>query len=533
MKSISRYIAGLFLVFFYFPPVIYANGDGTARITLEELDEVVSDTDRYNEARFEKIRSCMHQIDTCDDSEKARLYNIMFGMYYGFQSDSALVYAKKGIEAGRKTNNPGEELSAKINLATLYNMTGSYHEALQLLDSVDRKQLDRSRAASFYSVYNTLYEALKNLSIDRALQDRYAGLAVAYKDSILMLEPDNILVTCDKLIIEGNIHEALLKIKPFCDMLDKDDPAVGVTAYAVSDIYRRLQERELEKEYLILSARSDLIQANKEYISLTRLARRLYEDGDILRAYNYLNRSLEDATFCTARQRISEVSPMLSIVNASYKTMNRRWLTVLAVISSILLLMAAALIILTSYLQRQRIRLSQTNTDLTHSQRLLETANIRIGEASNIKNTYITHLMLECIARIENLESYRKSLRKMALASDLDALRKELKSNDFPESEWKAFYHTFDTTFLSLFPTFATDFNNLLKPENRFAVPDMKLTPELRIYALIRLEIDSTEKIASLLRYSRATIYAYRSRTRLKAFDPDKFEENIKQISSI
>ena len=43
------------------------------------------------------------------------------------------------------------------------------------------------------------------------------------------------------------------------------------------------------------------------------------------------------------------------------------------------------------------------------------------------------------------------------------------------------------------------------------------LNPELRIYALIRLGIADSEKIAKFLRYSLTTIYNYRTKVRNKA----------------
>lgn len=83
------------------------------------------------------------------------------------------------------------------------------------------------------------------------------------------------------------------------------------------------------------------------------------------------------------------------------------------------------------------------------------------------------------------------------------------------DEELKQFYYRFDTTFLSLFPSFVEDFNELLLPEERI-VPKRAgaLTPELRIYALIRLGIVDNEQIARFLRYSLTTIYNYRTKMR-------------------
>jgi hypothetical protein len=48
----------------------------------------------------------------------------------------------------------------------------------------------------------------------------------------------------------------------------------------------------------------------------------LYEEGDINRAYLYIQRSLEDALFCNARLRTYEISKMLPIINGAYQQQN-------------------------------------------------------------------------------------------------------------------------------------------------------------------------------------------------------------------
>ncbi|MCI6319419.1 MAG: DUF6377 domain-containing protein [Rikenellaceae bacterium] len=515
-------------------PLLFAEGDIPADVSLETLDYIVDHSAQYEKLRQAKIDSCKALIASSDDSSKSGLYNQLFGFYYGFQSDSAITCARKGLEYARKCNNKTDEISSTIHLATLYQVTGCYFDSKRLLDNLDHSQMNSSQLYDIYSCYANIYDALEQIACDSILAEEYTANYNSYRDSLLTIDPENVFFRTGILVDKGRLVEALQTMKPYCDSLDVNDPIMGASAYVVSGIYREMNKTSLEKEYLIKSCHSDLMHANREYISLTRLAEILYEEGDIVRAYNYLNRSIEDASYCKALQRMDMAAPMLSIVNTSYKRMNSRWLKSLSGISLVLLLMAVALLVLIHYLRAQRKRLAMANSELTSSQELLKSANVQIRESSNIKNTYITHLMLECIARIESLESYRKNLKKMALASDLDSLRKELKSNDFSEAEWKSFYRTFDTTFLSLFPTFVDDFNKLFPQECQIRhLPGKPLTPELRIYALIRLGIDSTEKIASLLRYSRATIYAYRSRTHLKAFNPDTFEDEVRKIASI
>ena len=99
------------------------------------------------------------------------------------------------------------------------------------------------------------------------------------------------------------------------------------------------------------------------------------------------------------------------------------------------------------------------------------------------------------------------------------------------ESEQKEFYSNFDLAFLHLYPNFVEEFNKLLQPEERFQLKqDELLNNEMRIFALIRLGIDDSSKIASFLHYSVNTIYTYRNKVKNKAINRDKFEEQILSI---
>lgn len=61
---------------------------------------------------------------------------------------------------------------------------------------------------------------------------------------------------------------------------------------------------------------------------------------------------------------------------------------------------------------------------------------------------------------------------------------------------------------------------------------DERLTTELRIFALIRLGITDSAKIAGFLRYSITTIYTYRSKLKNRSLCRDNFEEEVMKIGS-
>ena len=115
----------------------------------------------------------------------------------------------------------------------------------------------------------------------------------------------------------------------------------------------------------------------------------------------------------------------------------------------------------------------------------------------------------------------------------MEELYKTLKSTQFIDDELKDFYRNFDNSFLSIFPDFVERFNSLLpKRENIVPKQGECLTTEMRIFALIRLGITDSAKIASFLRYSITTIYTYRSKLKNKSLYRDDFEERVMKIGS-
>jgi DNA-binding NarL/FixJ family response regulator len=122
----------------------------------------------------------------------------------------------------------------------------------------------------------------------------------------------------------------------------------------------------------------------------------------------------------------------------------------------------------------------------------------------------------------------------MATAGKMNELVKAVKSNTPIEKELKEFYTNFDQTFLQLFPSFIDEFSKLLVDKELLHLkPSELLNTELRIFALIRLGIKDSTKIAEFLRYSVSTIYNYRSQIKNKSVGPrEEFESKVLLIGS-
>lgn len=123
-------------------------------------------------------------------------------------------------------------------------------------------------------------------------------------------------------------------------------------------------------------------------------------------------------------------------------------------------------------------------------------------------------------------------MRKRLSTGQTKELQEEIANQNIVEEEVNNFYEMFDNVFLHLYPTFVEEFNALLKADSQLTIKrGEQLNTELRIFALIRLGITDSSRIASLLRYSVNTIYNYRARIKnAAACDRDSFEERVKTI---
>lgn len=525
----------------------YLNAKNTTFPTLEDLDKVVANQQIYTNARLRMLDSLKSDLRKADElHKKYAIEKELFAGYQSFVVDSALLYAQKKLSLAQRLNDAEELSYSYLDVASMLIKGGNYKEANEVLQRLNVRNASSNLRNYYYTVNQDLYTTLQTVSLTANERKLYNEKSSLYKDSILSLKLDpSVWVVTNRMMDKHRYKDALQILLKEYPTLNVDDRRMAYVAYSISDIYRLMGNREKEKQYLIVSAIADIKSAVKEYISLRRLATLLYEDGDIERSYLYMKRALEDAIYCNARLRVIEVSDIMPIINKAYedKTQREKHVTLLALVSiSVLSLMLIGLVFL---LRRQMKKLSITqralrdknaelyklNDVLSKTNDALSESNDSLSEASRIKDMYIAQFMTECSTYIDKMELYRKQLRKVATTGSKTELLDLLKSPTFIEKEVDAFFATFDATFLSLFPNFVHDFNQLLLPESQVVnKKDKRLNTELRICALIRLGISDNERLAAFLRCSKATIYSYRSRTRLKSLQPDLFEEQLMNL---
>jgi len=162
----------------------------------------------------------------------------------------------------------------------------------------------------------------------------------------------------------------------------------------------------------------------------------------------------------------------------------------------------------------------------------LKGLNHQIAESNRVKEEYIGLFLGILSDNIDKMKDFRAMVKRKIRYGEVAELNDELNNSEWAEKEVANFYLMFDTAFLELYPNFVSDFNSLLITEEQI---DLKkgelLNTELRIFALIRLGIKDSSKIAALLRYSVNTIYNYRAKIKNNAKGSrEDFEDRVSTL---
>ena len=482
-----RWLVSVLLLFAAMP--VSSAADDTAAL-LDTLDNVLRNSRRYVDARRAVISKLKASLaSAADDEERYRLTGRLREEYRSFDIDSALYYANEKMAVARRIGNGSYINDARMNIAEMNGVYGMYKEALDYIDRVDKSVLDVPGSFNY------------------------------------------IIVKADKDNVHGRYDEAVKALKEASSKCDNihDNALID---YTLAMSYLGMGDMENFKRHLILSAINDIKSGIREYTSLRMLATQLYNDGDVDRAYAYMTRCMDDAVACNSLWRIYEVQKSFPIINKAYHQKLARQ-------RKIILCSFAFIILLTLFLAVAVVVIKKQKDKVSAARRLAQEANVRLkelnrelSESSHIKEEYIAHYIDQCSLYIDKMDKYRKHLQKVAQKGGAKELFDEIRSKSFIDNELKDFYAHFDDSFLKLFPNFVDDFNSLLVPEQRIRLkPGEKLNTELRIFALVRLGISSSTKIASFLRYSVTTIYNYRVKLRnAAAGDRDKFDDDVMMI---
>ena len=530
---------------------LHAADSSRADSLLLKLDQAIKERPIYmeqKELKLVELKRLLHR--QIPDEERFAILGTLLDEYRSFNTDSALHMAEEREQIAIRLGNREYIDNARMNKADVLGMTGMYKEVMDLMRNIHIDRLPVDIHPYYYHIYRTVYGLMADYAVTAYEKKLYTELTDKYRDSLLLVNKDNLLIhtliQSDQYNVRNEYDKAIRLLTDYLALQKDYEHDVAICAYTLSESYRLKGDKEKEKEYLIVSAMADMKTAVREYISLRKLAVLLYQEGDIERAYSYVKICMEDAAACNARLRKLEILEIFPIINDAYqqKTEKQQEQMKWALVSIRLLSLFLLLAIFYVYKQMKKVaaarrevidankRLKELNDELHLSNAQLKEANHSIAENSYLKEEYIGRYMDQCSVYLEKMDNYRRSLGKIAATGNVEELYKNIKSSKFIEGELKEFYTNFDNTFLQLFPTFVEDFNALLADDEQISLKaGERMNTELRIFALIRLGITDSVKIAQFLRYSVTTIYNYRTKVRNKAAgDRDLLEQEVMTI---
>lgn len=516
----------------------------------EQIDKEIDKAGYYQEEKERRIDNIKERMQKETSPEvKRELTDWLIGEYEAYISDSAVYYINQNLENPSVKKNPNLELGLLIKKADIAAHAGLFGEAAEILENIDKSLLDSILLENYYSAYCDLYQYQSEYANESEYAVNHEKLREQYIDSICRIaDPSSInfvVYRAASAARNGDFNEAERMLREKLDKYHSGDRNFSILSSILADIYKQKGDKNRYREYIGKSVISDLQGAIKENMAIRALATECFEEGDLERADRYLRQSFADANFYAARMRNAQSSRMLPVIGEAYnhkqKESNHK-LTLFVIFISIL---AAGFIVISlfAFSQVKKVReinkktkgmldeVSALSKKLADVNNELSVTNDDLKSSNAIQKEYAVLFMEYCSLAISALQSYQQSLKVAATQGSLETLKKRIDSANIENKTLAEFYSKFDEAILNLYPNFIEKFNSLLKPEDRIELkPKENLNTELRIFALIRIGINDSEKIAKFLRCSLTTVYTYRSKTKKKALDPDTFDESLMKI---
>jgi len=531
----------LLLTFLFIPYLVFSQDIQDLE---KELDIAIEKRDYYHKKRLDEINHLKQQLREKKSLTAEELFSINYKIstqYAKFQSDSSINYIQK-CKNLLTTENDARSVILDLDLAALYSTIGRYIEASSILQSINKDKIDPELLPKYYQTYGSFYSHYGQSNN----KNEFYRLSEVYRDSLIhCLNPNDLLYKIEsakKKLFSGDRGQAIEELNYLLKENINNPHQVPIIAYLLGIAYKNDNNAEKQKHYLIKSAIADIKNANKDNASLQDLAMTYYGSEDFNRAFLLIDKAIRDAIFCNVRYRIIESTTFYPIINYSYQEkindQNRKLIINLVLISILSIILIVGIIFIVKQFNKLKAiksQLSETNRQLLAMNEQIHTSNIQLAESNHIKEEYIAQFFDMCSSYIEKIDSMRKGMLKKANNQSTKELLTDLKSTKVIEEEVAELYDNFDSIFLNLYPLFIDDFNKLLRTDE-IIIPKKGelLNTELRIFALIRLGIDDSVKIASFLRYSLRTVYNYRTKVRNKAIgNRDEFETLVKNIGNI
>lgn len=533
---------------------------------LDSLDSSLGKSAAYTAEKERRISSLRRRLSqTPNPEQRFWICRNLVDEYSSYNSDSALHYIDASTAVARQAGRREWIDEMNLNRAYIYAATGLLSEAESALNEVDPRQMTPALATEYYNRVLFVLTHKDQYLGKNSLTRPYSERAKAMLDSVSRLmqpsDPQYIWFLAWRSMTDpAKTREAIPVVEKALANATYSTREEAMNAWGLSRLYELTGNSDMMMRYLILSAIADVRTSNKEIASLEEISNRLYQSNDLERANDYISHCLQLANDYKSRVRVGRLADLQYHITKAYSQRNDRQRRKLNVYFIIALVFAVGLAVAMLFLYKQNRRIHRSKTELDRSnaqlnskveelsqtRRQLKKANDRLeilyrnmrdeaGElaaGNDAKERYIADIFAICSDYINKLDEFRRNIYRKIVAHNFDEVKELTKSHELSHGEIKELYQNFDSIFLKVYPNFVDDFNTLLRPDERVAMkkPGV-LTTELRIYALVRLGINDSVKIARFLHCSTQSVYNARMKMRNKSdISKEQFAEAVRRL---
>lgn len=493
---------------------------------LRELDQTLANKQTY-EGYFAQRVQVLRDIRSgrISPEQEYEINKSLAAEFQAYSLDSTILYLDRNREIARGLQDRRRLTETDLLRAREYAMAGYHSEAKDIFDTYESSGVPEGNERLYYDVGDYLYGEIaayyssNNSQYWQRRSDFRNGLKTCLEDgSYQML--DLLRVQAD-----GNQDKALAAdyARRALEVTSPGTREYARAAYFVSTYQEDANDRI---QWLAKSAIADCICATKDYASLNELAGLLYARGDIDRAFHYAaDHGMPDAIRFNGKLRPWQIAQFFPQIEKAYAAKSGHTTRMLILLISIAVLLLLALAAMIWYLFR-------SNHELTDANRQLKELNAELQESNKIRQEYIGLFLQNLSENISTSRQYKNHVLKYLRRGNDNYIIEEIEALPPIEDDILQFNRMFDRTFINLYPDFVEKFNALLQDgETITPKGDDILTPELRVFALIKLGVTESSRIASLLHYSANTVYNYRAKIKNKARgNRELFEQEVQAI---
>ncbi len=527
---------------------IYVKGDNNQ--LYKQLDAALAQRAHYVELKEKSLNEIKQGAKYVTSNEdKLKLYEQLANEYKAYEYDSAMTYVNKGLILAQKNNNILFNKRFQLSQTRLLITRGFYAEAKEILQKIEPQE-DSHDYQFLY--YYTLYELYNNWSTyceNNEFSKNYNQLKVNYLKKAIELSPKKdafyyyLLGELYYYSNHPNNNRTIQYYKKALSMEKANSRLHAMTAFALSEVYKKSNNQELMEHYLLVAAISDITSATKENVALQDIALFIYKHKtrSLNKAQEYINLSLEDAYAYNNRLRRIEISSKLQMITNAYTDDIRATNSMLYIALSVIFLLLLGVGLSSLFIRKKNKLLKQKKDEITATSAKMEVLNSQLHlindelKDTNQKRERLVKVYIDlCYKNIERNSKLRTLAVRKIKANQSKELLSLLSSSTNTEKENKEFLTEFDKAFLSLYPTFITELNKQLTESAHIQLKENgEMPPILRVCALLRLGITESSKIAGILSYSPQTVYNYRSLLKNNAIDKEHFEKNVLRLCMV